>query len=89
MQKQSLALGYFFLAVFCVNTHLQCAPPLRTPLLLAALAAGLAGFSIAWGNRLPSLQAIKTWLVQMFWQAQQPPTRRNSQMMIPSDPPTV
>ena len=44
MQKHAIALGYFFLAMFCIFTSAQSFYELRILLLLAALAAVLAGF---------------------------------------------
>jgi hypothetical protein len=73
MQKHAIALGYFFLAVFCIFTSAQSFYELRIPLLLAALAAALAGFGILFSPFAARLQACKTWLVHMFNLARQPP----------------
>ncbi len=81
MQKHALALGYFFLAVFCVFTSAQSFRELHRPLLLAALVATLAGVGYLLSHYALTLQAAKTWLshwfVRMFHLAQQPPVRES------------
>ena len=75
MEKHAMALGYFFLAVFCIFTSTQSFLVLfRIPLLLAALAAALAGLGFLFGACAAQFQARKNWLVQMVRLARQPPT---------------
>ena len=82
MQKHAMAMGYFFLAVFCIFTCSQGFLVLyKTPLLLAALAAALMGLGFLFSACVPQFQAVKNWvvavknwLVQMVSLAQQPPT---------------
>ena len=73
MQKHAIALGYFFLAVFCILTSAQGFYELRVLLLLAALAAALAGFVVLFSPFAARLRAFKNWLVQMFNLARTPP----------------
>ena len=81
MQKHAMALGYFFLAVFCVFTSAHSFRELLLPLLLAALAATLAGVGYLLSVCAVTLQAWKTWLshwfVRMFHLARQPPVRES------------
>lgn len=74
MQKHALALGYFFLAVFCIFTCSQGFLQLfYIPLLLAALAAALMGLGFLLSACAPQFPAVKKWLVQMVRVAQEPP----------------
>lgn len=74
MQKHALALGYFFLAVFCIFTCSQGFLQLfYIPLLLAALAAALMGLGFLLSACAPQFPAVKKWLVQMVRMAQEPP----------------
>ena len=65
MQKHAMALGYFFLAVFCIFTGSQVFG-FRIPLLLAALAAALTGVGFLLSACAVQFQAAKNWLVQMW-----------------------
>ncbi len=79
MQKHAMALGYFFLAVFCVFTCSQGFLQLfYIPLLLAALAAALMGLGFLFSACAPQFQALKNWLVQMVCLAQQPPVENKT-----------
>ncbi len=75
MQNHAIALGYFFLSVFCIFTSSQASlHTFRVPLLLAALLAAVMGMGnlyIAWADQL---QKIRLWLMQMVRLAQQAPT---------------
>jgi hypothetical protein len=84
MQKHALALGYFFLAVFCMLTSAQSFVEFRIPLLIAALLAVIAGvgyisaplsaiISLVWQG----VCGIPSWLVGMGRLAQQPPHREH------------
>jgi hypothetical protein len=84
MQKQALALGYFFLAVFCMLTSAHSFVEFRIPLLIAALLAVIAGvgyistplsaiISLVWRG----VCGIPSWLVGMVRLAQQPPRREH------------
>ena len=77
MQKHAMALGYFFLAVFCVFTSDHSFIGLRLPLLLAALAATLAGVGYWLSAFAVTLQAGMTWFVRMFHLARQSPVRES------------
>ncbi len=81
MQKHAMALGYFFLAVFCVFTSAHSFHGLHLPLLLAALAAAVAGVGYLLSACAETLQAARTrlsqWFVRMFHLAQQPPVRES------------
>ena len=82
MQKHAMALGYFFLAVFCVFTSAHSFHGLYLPLLLAALVATLAGVGYLLSACAVALQAARTWLsrwfVRTFHLAQQPPVREST-----------
>jgi hypothetical protein len=73
VQKHAIALGYFFLAMFCIFTSAQSFYGLRILLLLAALAAVLAGFGVLFSPFAARLLACKNWLVQAFNIARKPP----------------
>ena len=81
LKKHAMALGYFFLAVFCVFTSAHCFRGLHLPLWMAALAATLAGVGYLLSACAVTLQAGKTWLthwfMHMFHLAQQPPVRES------------
>jgi hypothetical protein len=81
VQKNAMALGYFFLAVFCVFASAHSSRGLHVPLLLAALAATLVGIGFLLSALAQPFQAglawLKQWLVQLFHQAQQPPVRES------------
>ena len=81
MQKHAITLGYFFLAVFCVFTSTHSFRGLHLPLLLAALAAAVAGVGYLLSVCAMTLQAGMTWLshwfVRMLHLAQQPPVRES------------
>ena len=65
MEKHAMALGYFFLAAFCIVNSAHTVPPLALPLLLAGLVAALVGsrfFVIACASRIKS---VKNWFVDM------------------------
>ena len=69
MEKHAMALGYFFLATFCIVNSAHTVPPLALPLLLAGLVAGLVGlrfFVSACASRIKSrINLIKNWFVEM------------------------
>ena len=73
MQHQAMALGYFFLAVFCVSTSAHTFVELRLPLLLAALVALVVGIAYVAGPFVARLRAFPSWLAKMIRLAQQPP----------------
>lgn len=74
MQKQAMALGYFFLAIFCVFTSSQgYLQRFSVALLLAALAAALMGLGYLVTACANHITAVKNWLLQMGALAQQPP----------------
>ncbi|MDB5346397.1 MAG: hypothetical protein JWP89_4774 [Schlesneria sp.] len=68
MEKHAMALGYFFLAAFCLFACGHSALPLQLPLLMAGLAAVLVGavfFVSACAPRiLAILKAITNWFVE-------------------------
>lgn len=66
MQKHAMALGYFFLAVFCLFTSSQILQ-LQGPLLLAALFAAFTGVGFFLNACAEQIQAAKKWLLQIFW----------------------
>ena len=75
MQRQAMALGYFFLAVFCVMASAHSFVELRIPLLVAALAALVVGLGYVADPLVAHLRSIPSWLAGMIRLAQQPPTR--------------
>lgn len=82
MQKHALALGYFFLAVFCIFTCSQgFLQRFYIPLLLAALAAALMGLGYLFSACAPQFPAVKNSLLQMVRLAQSPPPVGNKQRL--------
>ena len=76
MQKHALALGYFFLAMFCIYTSSQgFLQKYYVPLLLAAFAFGLTGFGFLMSACTLQLLAAKEWCVRILQLAQQPPVK--------------
>ena len=75
MQKHALALGYFFLSVFCLLTASFVIEELRFPLLVASLAALLMGGGFLCSAFVGQIRACWKWLVEAFREAQQPPAR--------------
>ena len=80
MQNHAIALGYFFLSVFCIFTSSQgYLNMFRSLLLVVALLAALMGLGylfIAWAAQF---QATRSWLMQMVRLAQQAPVDRKQQ----------
>lgn len=76
MQKHAMALGYFFLAAICIFVSSHCFVAFRIPLLVAALAATIAGFGFVFVACSAQLRAIKKWLTALLQIARQPPTRQ-------------
>ena len=74
-QHHALALGYFFLAVFCVFTIGYSPMFLRIPLLIAAFLALAAGASYLAGPWRPRVSAARAWLARMISEARKPPER--------------
>lgn len=71
MQKHAMALGYFFLSVFCVFASPQVQLRFQIPLLLVALISALMGIGflmIAWA---PQFQAARRWVLEMVRLARQ------------------
>ena len=80
MQKHPIALGHFFLAVFCVLASAQefVLIAVRFLLLLGSLSAFVTGIWILHGPFAQRLGAFNAWLVQMFRLAQQPPVHEST-----------
>ena len=79
MQKHAIALGYFFLSVFCIFTSSQGYLPLRRPLLIVSLLSALTGIGFlmsAWAAQF--LTAWKWWL-QLVRLGQQAPINDHHQ----------
>jgi hypothetical protein len=81
MQRHAIALGYFFLGVFCVYVSAIGFGGLRLPMLAAALAALAAGLGYLFHPHRAWLQAraasMHQWLLQMLREAQRPPARQS------------
>ncbi len=78
MQKHAIALGYFFLSVFCIFTSSQGYLELFCiPLLLVALVAALMGIGFLMSAWAGQFQAARKWLLQMVHLAQQAPINAN------------
>jgi dipeptide/tripeptide permease len=82
VQKHALALGYFFLAVFCILTSAHSFIELRLPLLFAAVLAIIVGtgyiarpLSEILSLMGRQLLSIPSWLAKMVRLAQEPPHR--------------
>lgn len=78
MQKHALALGYFFLAVFCILTSAHSFIELRIPLLLAAMTSVLVGVSFVSEPVLLWLRGLSSWFSKMYRVAQEPPHRERA-----------
>ena len=81
MQQHAMALGYFFLAAFCVFTSTTC-DSLNFRFLIAPL--WLAATLAAWAGSMFLLRAfgvhpLKT-LINLMLAAQQPPVRQPRSM---------
>jgi hypothetical protein len=75
VQKHALALGYFFLAVFCILTSAHSFIELRIPLLLAAMISVLVGVNFVSEPVLLWLRGLSSWFAKMYRVAQEPPHR--------------
>jgi hypothetical protein len=71
--KHSLALGYFFLAAFCVFAGPQC-PPIYSPIFITSAAfAFFLGLTFFVPAVTPQVQACNRFLAKWLRMAQQPP----------------
>ena len=78
LQKHAMALGYFFLSVFCVFATTQGYLELFCiPLLLVALVAALMGIGFLMSAWAGQFQTAKRWLLQMVQLEQQAPINAN------------
>lgn len=68
-----MALGYFFLSVFCILTGSFVIEDLRLLLLVASLAALLMGFGFLCSAFAVQIRACRNWLIKAVCLAQQPP----------------
>lgn len=76
MQKHAIALGYFFLTMFCIFTSSQgYLERFRFQLCFLALLAALAGFGYLISACSSQISAIWQRLENLFWLAQQQPTQ--------------
>ncbi|MBX3449225.1 MAG: hypothetical protein KF777_06685 [Planctomycetaceae bacterium] len=74
MQKHTMALGYFFLAIFCIFTSAQESLRMFSPpLLVAAFAAAMMGLGFLLSAVAPLFAAVKDWFIRLMRLAQQPP----------------
>jgi hypothetical protein len=64
MQKHAMALGYFFLAVFCIFTSSQDLP-LQIPLLVVAMLAALMGIGFLMSAWAAQFQTAWRWWLQV------------------------
>jgi len=80
VQKHAMALGYFFLSVFCVFTSSQgYLNMFRIPLFMVALVAALMGLGYFIIACAAQFQMARSWLLQMVRLAKQSPVDRNQQ----------
>jgi len=86
VQKHAIALGYFFLSVFCVVASAHTWTNFTFALLLAALLAFVVGMGYAASplvagvgyvvrNLVPRFREVYAWCIRMVRLAQEPPTR--------------
>jgi hypothetical protein len=73
VHQHAIALGYFFLSIFCVFTSAHSFVELRVALLLAALMALVAGVAYVASPLIARLRAVQAWFVQIIRLAQEPP----------------
>ena len=74
VQKHALALGYFFLAVFCVFTSAHSFVQLRFLLLLAAILAVVVGVGYVASPLAARVRQVQASMVELIRIARQPPT---------------
>jgi hypothetical protein len=86
MAHHALALGYFFLAVFCTFVSAHSFRELRIPLLVAAALALAAGVAYIPGPLTAAYRALSarlrefvSWVAKMIRQAKEPPSHRKGE----------
>ena len=79
MQKHAMALGYFFLSVFCIFTSSQGYLPLRMPLLIVSLLAALMGIGFLMSAWAAQFQTAWSWWLQLVRVGQQAPINGHQQ----------
>ena len=83
MQKHAMALGYFFLAVFCWFTSFHARVNIELVVLrFAALAAALMGLGFLWSACAGTFRLSKEWLLPMWRLAREPPVRSTPQETV-------
>ena len=75
MYKHALALGYFFLAVFCAYVSAQTFAGLSTPLLMGAFAAAAIGAGYLYSAFSEQLRVLREQFSALVREAQEPPPR--------------
>jgi hypothetical protein len=78
MYLHAMALGYFFLATFCLFVSANTFVEFCLPLLIAALAAMGAGLGFLMVACSAQLQASKQWLKSLWGIARQAPVRQSN-----------
>ena len=73
MQKHVMALGYFFLAVFCIFTSSHGYLQLRIPLLIVSMLAALMGIGFLMSAWAAQFQTAWRWWLQSVRMGQQAP----------------
>ena len=73
MQKHAIALGYFFLAVFCIYVRHHASIVFHSTLATAAIFAGLVGGVFFVAAAIQKLQTGKEFLGRWIRKAQEPP----------------
>lgn len=74
MQSQAMALGYFFLSVFCIFTSANSGAVFREPLTFAAFLALAAGVGYIAQPAAAALRSLRAWTVQMVRLARETPS---------------
>jgi hypothetical protein len=79
MQKHAMALGYFFLSVFCIFTSSQGYLQLQMPLLVVSLLAALMGIAFLMSAWAAQFQTAWSWWLQLVRMGQQAPINGHQQ----------
>ena len=79
MQKHAMALGYFFLSVFCIFTSSQGYLQLQMPLLVVSLLAALMGIAFLMSAWAAQFQTAWSWWLQLVRMGQQAPINSHQQ----------
>jgi hypothetical protein len=84
VEKHAMALGYFFLAAFCLFASGQPTVPFRSPLLLAGRAAALVGAVFFVSACAPRILAINRAIANWFVETARLVSRKTIRLKLPN-----